>query len=85
MNLPDDSWSGLKEDRSRDALTAFVSNLDFKLSEDQLREIFSSVGEVTEIRLVRNFKGQSKGFAYVQFKDEVNGKLFNKMQKIIYN
>ena len=29
------------------------------------------LGEVTEIRLVKNYKGQSKGFAYVEFKDEV--------------
>jgi len=29
------------------------------------------VGEIEDIRLVTNYKGRSKGYAYVQFKDEV--------------
>ena len=28
-----------------------------------------------EIRLVKNFKGLSKGYGYVQFKDEVSSRL----------
>ena len=28
-------------------------------------------GDIEEIRLIKNFKGRSKGYAYVQFKDEV--------------
>jgi RNA recognition motif-containing protein len=30
------------------------------------------IGEIVEIRLIKNFKGKSKGYAYVEFKDEVS-------------
>ena len=29
------------------------------------------MGEVSDVRIIRDFKGRSKGFAYVEFKDEV--------------
>lgn len=29
-------------------------------------------GEITEVRLVKNFKGLSKGFGYVEFTDPVS-------------
>lgn len=29
-------------------------------------------GEMTDIRLVKTIKGKSKGYAYVEFKDEVS-------------
>ena len=29
------------------------------------------LGDISEIRLVKNFKGKSKGFAYIEFTDEV--------------
>ena len=50
-----------------DLLTVFVSNLDFKVTEDKLREVFSEFGNITDIRLVRNYKGLSKGFGYIQY------------------
>ncbi|XP_060070147.1 squamous cell carcinoma antigen recognized by T-cells 3-like [Ylistrum balloti] len=50
--------------------TAFVSNLDFSIGEEKLGELFSSCGELTDIRIAKNFKGKSKGFAYIEFKDE---------------
>lgn len=31
----------------------------------------SKCGEIDEIRLIKDYKGRSKGYAYVQFKDEV--------------
>ena len=30
------------------------------------------LGDIAEIRLVKNFKGKSKGYAYVEFTDEVS-------------
>lgn len=38
------------------------------------RHIFHSLqcGEMTDIRLVKTIKGKSKGYAYVEFKDEVS-------------
>ena len=29
------------------------------------------VGEIEDVRLITTYKGKSKGYAYVQFKDEV--------------
>ena len=31
------------------------------------------VGEITDLRLVKNQMGKSKGFAYVEFKNQVRG------------
>jgi len=29
------------------------------------------IGEIEDVRLITDFRGRSKGYAYVQFKDEV--------------
>lgn len=47
--------------------TIMVSNLDFNLTEDQLREIFSQFGDIVDIRLARNYKGKSKGMVFIEF------------------
>ncbi|KAJ8312590.1 hypothetical protein KUTeg_009963 [Tegillarca granosa] len=52
-------------------VTAFVSNLDYSVGEDRIGEIFSKCGEIVDIRLVKTFNGKSKGYAYVEFKDEL--------------
>jgi RNA recognition motif-containing protein len=36
-----------------------------------MNAFYIQVGEVVEIRVILNFKGKSKGYAYVQFKSEV--------------
>ncbi|CAG2237410.1 SART3 [Mytilus edulis] len=33
--------------------------------------MFSKFGEIQEIRLIKNFKGRSKGYAYIEFPDEL--------------
>ena len=45
--------------------TVFVSNLDFSTTEQQLTDFFSKSGSIKELRLVKNYAGKSKGFAYV--------------------
>jgi RNA recognition motif-containing protein len=55
---------------SKDSCTVFVSNLDFSITSEQIKDIFVKVGEISEVRLVTNFSGKSKGFAYVEFRDE---------------
>ncbi|CAB4011806.1 Squamous cell carcinoma antigen recognized by T-cells 3, partial [Paramuricea clavata] len=57
-------------DRSKDPQTVFVSNLLFTVDEEQLKSTFSPLGEIEEIRLVKNLQGASRGYAYVQFKNE---------------
>ncbi|PNF41960.1 Squamous cell carcinoma antigen recognized by T-cells 3 [Cryptotermes secundus] len=54
-------------DSTKDNRTVFVSNLDYSVGEAAIREVFSSLGTITELRLVKDFKGRSKGFCYVEF------------------
>ena len=55
----------------KSSCTAFVSNLAYNMDEGSIKEVFSKIGEIVEIRLIKNFKGKSKGYAYVEFKDEL--------------
>jgi RNA recognition motif-containing protein len=54
-----------------------VSNLDFDTTEDQIREEFTKIGSVTDIRLVKDFKGRSKGFCYVELSTDVSTNIIN--------
>ena len=56
-----------KSDGSKDLQTVFVSNLDFKVNEEQLKEAFEKFGAIDDVRLVRKFNGLSKGYAYIEF------------------
>ncbi|KAK3927289.1 Squamous cell carcinoma antigen recognized by T-cells 3 [Frankliniella fusca] len=66
-----------EHDPSKDNRTVFVSNLDYSTTNEQIREVFSSVGTITELRLVRDFKGRSKGFCYIVFSS------FNEMNEAL--
>ena len=64
----------------------YVGNISFKATEDSLRELFSSVGEIESINIVTDsYTSQSKGFGFVEMvSDEdaqkaiasLNGKTF---------
>lgn len=64
----------------------YVGNLNFEASEDQVRELFSTYGQVTEVKIVMDrFSGRSRGFAFVMMdssdsagkaKDALNGQPF---------
>ncbi|CAH1802142.1 unnamed protein product [Owenia fusiformis] len=54
-------------DHNKD-LTVFVSNLGYDITVDKIREKFTQVGDLSDIRLVKDYKGRSKGFCYVEFK-----------------
>ncbi len=44
----------------------YVGNLNFDANEDQVRELFSSYGEVAEVKIIMDrFSGRSRGFAFV--------------------
>lgn len=45
----------------------FVANLDYKVSEHKLEDIFKMAGKVTKIRLYSDHDGKSKGFGVVEF------------------
>ncbi|KAF1665817.1 nucleolin, partial [Aptenodytes patagonicus] len=58
----------MKENKKeRDARTLFVKNLPYRLTEDEMRDVFENA---QEIRIVMNKEGNSKGMAYVEFKTE---------------
>jgi predicted Zn finger-like uncharacterized protein len=48
----------------------FVGNLDFGVSEDDIREMFAEKGEVGEVALVTGPDGRSRGFAFVTMMDK---------------
>ena len=49
----------------------FVGGLDFKLTNQELKEHFSQFGEVMDAIILKDiFTGQSRGFGFVHFKEE---------------
>ncbi|KAG8040203.1 hypothetical protein G9C98_000773, partial [Cotesia typhae] len=50
-------------------ITVFVSNLDYESTEQDIRDALVSVGTITKLKLVKDFRGRNKGFAYVQLSD----------------
>lgn len=61
-------------EKGNDLHTVFVSNLDFTVDDDKLKEVFSQFGTVADVRLVRSYKGLSKGFGYIEFNDMESAK-----------
>ncbi|KAM9378572.1 nucleolin [Phaethornis superciliosus] len=62
------SKEAIKENKKeRDARTLFVKNLPYRITEDEIREVFENAAEV---RIVMNKEGNSKGMAYIEFKTE---------------
>ncbi|KAK1413428.1 hypothetical protein QVD17_35201 [Tagetes erecta] len=57
-----------KERRKRKEFEIFVGGLDKDATEDDLRKVFSAVGEVSEVRLMMNPQTKkNKGFAFLRF------------------
>jgi len=53
----------------------YVGNLNYKVDEDVLKEIFEEYGEVTAVKIVTdNVTRKSKGFAFVTMNDENSAK-----------
>ncbi|XP_063264305.1 nucleolin [Prinia subflava] len=58
----------MKENKKeRDARTLFLKNLPYRISEDEIREVFENA---MEVRIVMNKDGSSRGMAYIEFKTE---------------
>ncbi|MBS0624915.1 MAG: RNA-binding protein [Verrucomicrobia bacterium] len=64
----------------------YVGNLNFDATEDQVRELFGSFGEVEDVKIVMDrYSGRSRGFAFVRMnsadsagkaKEALNGQPF---------
>lgn len=49
----------------------YVGNLPFAIDDNQLKELFTKFGEVTEAIVIKNkYNGRSKGFGFVTLKDD---------------
>ena len=49
----------------------FVGNLPYSTTEDQLNELFSQYGQLTEVKLITDrMTGRSRGIAFVEFANE---------------
>ncbi len=49
----------------------FVGNLPFTATEDELRDLFSAFGEVTQVRIMTDRDtGKPRGFAFVEMTDD---------------
>ena len=49
----------------------FVGNLPFSATDDQLRGLFSTHGEVTSVNIITyKFTNRSRGFAFVEMSDD---------------
>lgn len=52
-------------------MNIFVSNLNFKMTEDQLRDEFEKYGNVTSAKIIKDRdSNRSKGFGFVEMPDK---------------
>ncbi|XP_001602582.2 squamous cell carcinoma antigen recognized by T-cells 3 [Nasonia vitripennis] len=51
-------------------ITVFVSNLDYTATEEEVREALKPIWPIISFRMVKDFKGRSKGFCYVSLSSE---------------
>ncbi len=49
----------------------FISQIPRDVYEDRLIPLFQSVGTIYEFRLMMNFSGQNRGFAYAKYSDPI--------------
>ncbi|XP_066592775.1 squamous cell carcinoma antigen recognized by T-cells 3-like [Prorops nasuta] len=49
-----------------DKITVFVSNLDYTATEEEVRKALEPAGPITLFKMIKDYKGRSKGFCYVQ-------------------
>ncbi|MDD3877387.1 MAG: RNA-binding protein [Bacteroidales bacterium] len=56
-------------------MNLYIGNLDYKVREQQLEELFAEYGEVTSVKIIKDkFSGRSKGFGFVEMADDNGGK-----------
>ena len=65
----------IAENMPEDCKTIFVKGLPYSFKEDDIGDRFRPFGEIQEVRISKNWQtNQSKGFAYVIFKEHVSAK-----------
>ena len=52
-------------------MNIYVGNLDYKVDENHLREVFEDYGNVESVKIIMDkFNGRSKGFGFVTMEDQ---------------
>jgi RNA recognition motif-containing protein len=52
-------------------MNIYVSNLSFKLQDEDLKQVFTPFGEVTSAKVIRdNQSGRSRGFGFVEMSND---------------
>lgn len=74
-------------------MNIYVGNLNYKVNEASLEEVFAEYGEVSEVKIIMDkFSGRSKGFGFVtmdndeeakQAVEELNGATYNDRQMVV--
>ena len=56
-------------------MNIYVGNLDYKVDENSLKELFEPYGEVNSARVITDkYRGRSKGFGFVEMNDDAEAK-----------
>lgn len=56
-------------------MNIYVGNLSFKTTEDELRQEFSALGEVSSVNIITDkYSGESKGFGFVEMSNDDEAK-----------
>ncbi len=56
-------------------MNIFVANLNFKVTNDSLKQLFETYGEVSSAKVVMDkTTGRSKGFGFVEMPNDSEGK-----------
>jgi len=51
-------------------MNIYVGNLDYSVTEDDLRQAFSEFGQIDSVNIIKDkYSGQSKGFGFVEMPD----------------
>ncbi|KAL9270137.1 Heterogeneous nuclear ribonucleoprotein Q-like protein [Drosera capensis] len=75
-----------EEHKVRKEVEVFVGGLDHEVEEEDLRKAFEKVGDVVEVRLLKDpVTGKNRGFAFVRFatKEQANRALAEMMNPVI--
>jgi RNA recognition motif-containing protein len=54
-------------------MTLYISNLDYSVTDEQLKNMFAPFGEVNSAKIIiDNFNGNSRGFGFVEMTDDTH-------------
>jgi len=52
-------------------MNIYVSNLDYKITEQDLKKLFSEYGEVSSVKVITDYNtGYSRGFAFIEMPND---------------